>query len=283
MIVLTSTDKIEIVLAGAVATNQLQCVAAWRDITSTPTYVAGRSVVNTNSTTSVDFVAAPAASTQRVIDFMSVFNRDTANADVTIRMDVSATEYILWKGVIATGERMEYENGKGFTVLTAGGLIKTLQSQSIITVPNTLNVVTLASDVINNNATANTIQDVTGLSFPVTAGEVYWFDFDIVYDAAATTTGSRWSITGPTATRLSYTSEYGLAATTTTRNANNISYDLPAGSNATSPATTGNNARISGVIQPSANGNVTARFASEVSASAITAKAGSRVLWQRTL
>jgi hypothetical protein len=76
-------------------------------------------------------------------------------------------------------------------------------------------------------------------------------------------------------------SEYSLAATTTTRNANNISYELPAASNATSGATDRTRAVINGLILPSANGNVIARFASEVAASAIVALAGSKVHYQQ--
>jgi hypothetical protein len=38
---------------------------------------------------------------------------------------------------------------------------------------------------------------------------------------------------------------------------------------------------VTGVIQPSANGTLVARFASEVSSSAIVAKAGSFVLYQQ--
>ena len=54
---------------------------------------------------------------------------------------------------------------------------------------------------------------------------------------------------------------------------------FPAASNATSPYTTGNTAYITGFVQPSADGNVIARFASEVASSAITAKAGSICRW----
>jgi hypothetical protein len=149
-------------------------------------------------------------------------------------------------------------------------------------VVNTLNTVTLSGDV--SNTALNVLADVTGLSFPVTANEMYWFQFQIAYTAAATATGSRWSINGPgSPTLLCYMSEYSLAATTTTRNANLLTYDLPAASNATSSSTGSNQAVIEGVIQPSSNGDVIARFAAEAASSAITAKAGSRVIWQRTL
>lgn len=285
MLVLSqTTDKIQVVLAAAVATNQAQCVASWRDITATPSYVAGRSVANTNGTTDVDLISAPAASTQRVIDFLSVYNNDTAPVTVTVKLDANGTDYIFWKGTIAAGERLEYENGKGWTVFTAGGLIKTLSSHLLATVLNDLNTTVLESDVVNNNATANTLQDVTGLSFPVTANELYWFKFSILYAAAATATGSRWSISGPgSPTRLVYMSEYSLTSTTSTRNANLTAYDLPAASNATSGTTGSNLAVLEGIVQPSSSGTVIARFASEVASSAITALAGSRCSWQRTL
>lgn len=138
--------------------------------------------------------------------------------------------------------------------------------------------VVLSVDRVNNNPTLNTLQDVTGLSFAVTSGLRYWFRFRIVYTAQATTTGSRWTLNGPTFTGLSYMSEYSLTGTTTTRNAQVIAYNSPAASNASSASTGQSNiAQIEGLILPSANGILIARFASEVANSAITAKAGSFV------
>ena len=133
----------------------------------------------------------------------------------------------------------------------------------------------LPSDVINNNAVANTIADVTALSFAVTANTTYQFRFVIVYSSAATTTGSRWSINGPAATHMSYTSQYPTTATAITNNAALAGYNLPAASNASS-LTTNNRCIIEGEIRPSADGTVIARFASEISASAITAIASGR-------
>lgn len=130
----------------------------------------------------------------------------------------------------------------------------------------------LASPVTNNNAVANTIADVTGLSFPVTTGLRYKFYFYITYTSAATTTGSRWAINGPSTTELNYFSKYTLTATSETTNYA-VAYNIPAASNASS-LTAGNVARIEGIIKPSADGTVTARFASEISGSAVVALAG---------
>ena len=133
----------------------------------------------------------------------------------------------------------------------------------------------LADNQVNNNATANTLESISGLSVEVVPG-TYWFRFVCHYDAAATTTGSRWSITGPATSALSYHSRYSLAATTQTTNNGLSSYDQPAASNLTSVAT-GNLAVVEGIVTFTAGGVLTPRFASEISGSAITVKAGSNV------
>lgn len=143
-----------------------------------------------------------------------------------------------------------------------------------------IGTVVLAADVTNNNAVANTIADVTGLSFPVLTGGTYWFEAIIPYTAAALTTGSRWSVSGPAGpTLLSYRSEYTLTATTLTDNCA-AAYDTPAAANASS-LLTGNLATLWGIIKASANGTVIVRFASEVASSAIVAKAGATLHWQK--
>ena len=142
-----------------------------------------------------------------------------------------------------------------------------------------INKTVLGSDVINNNAVANTISDVTALSFAVLSGKTYWFSATIPYTAAATTTGSRWSVNGPATTLLNYSSRYTITAITETINYNSA-YDTPAASN-TDSLTVGNVAVITGILTTSAAGTVIVRFASEVSGSAITAKAGSVLYWQQ--
>jgi hypothetical protein len=134
--------------------------------------------------------------------------------------------------------------------------------------PNYRNLVTLGADVINANATANTLADCTGLSFAVTSGTRYRFYALIWYTSAAVTTGSRWTLNGPTVTNLAYQSTYTLTATTITTNFA-TAYAIPALSNASS-LTAGNIATIEGTILPSANGTVVVQFASEIASSAIT-------------
>lgn len=154
-----------------------------------------------------------------------------------------------------------------------GAITPAMLSQAI-SGANYKTLVTLEGNVVNNNASANTIANVTGLSFAVTGGTTYRFYAMIRYTSAATTTGSRWSISGPAnPTLLNYTSRYTLTATAVTTN-NATAYDIPASSSATS-LTAGNICVIEGIITPSQNGTVIIRFASEVSNSAITALSGS--------
>lgn len=154
----------------------------------------------------------------------------------------------------------------GTTLLGSGNMVISGSGPTRVFLPN---------DVINNNGSANTIADVTGLSFPVVANNTYYFTFRIIYASAATTTGSRWSINGPATTFMNYESRYTLTATSITNNQGLSAYNSPAGVSASSLATN-NIAIIEGIIRPSADGTVIARFASEISGSAITAIASGR-------
>jgi len=284
MIVLAATtDRIEMLLGGTVATNQLSGMASYRDLT-TSAFTPGRTIANTNNATAVEIAPAPAASTTRVIDYLSIFNTDTASATVTVRFNANGTTYTLSKVTLAAGEKLEYSEGVGFQVIATTGAVKQSINQGANAAPGTsFSSVILGGDVTNNNAVANTIADVTGLSASFTADKVYWFKFVIYYTAAATTTGSRWCVRASAglATNLSFTSEYSLTSTTTTRNANVQGFDLPAGSNATSAATANNMAVLEGYFRPTADCTFIARFASEVAGSAIVAKAGSVLFYQQ--
>jgi len=116
MLILTEvTDKIQVVLGGAITTNQMQCKTSWRDITTT-VYTPGRTVINTNNTTDVDIVGSPGASTQRVVDLINIYNNDTVSQTLTVKFDANGTEYILWKGVLTSGDLLFYQDGMGWNV-----------------------------------------------------------------------------------------------------------------------------------------------------------------------
>ena len=119
-----TTRKLQAVLSGAVTTNQLPCMVSYSDDNGT-TYVGGTQLTNTNSTTAVDICAAPAASTVRDIDYLSIRNRDTAAATVTVMLDDNGTDYEIVKAALAVGDQLIYTHGDGWRVVDADGNLKT--------------------------------------------------------------------------------------------------------------------------------------------------------------
>lgn len=119
-----TTRKLQAVLAGAVTTNQLPCTVSYSDKTSTD-YVGATQLTNTNSTTAVDICAAPGASTVRDIDYLSIRNRDTAAATVTVMLDDNGTDYEIVKAALAVGDQLIYTHGDGWRVVDADGNLKT--------------------------------------------------------------------------------------------------------------------------------------------------------------
>jgi hypothetical protein len=282
MLYLASTSDIIRVVTSSGANVDVH--ASYSDLVAAatlPTFGRLNTAIASAATTTI--VASPAASTVRTVKTLTIRNRHASTAStVTIQHFDGTTSSDLIQFILAAGESAHYDENRGWTYRDARGREVARTDGLVSAAVSTLNTVVLASDVTNNNGTANTIADVTGLSFAVTAGETYWFEFVIPYTAAAATTGSRWCINGPSSPTAVYVrSEYPLTATTTTVNAVG-GYDLPAASNASS-LTTGNVATIWGTITPSANGTVIARFASEILSSAIVAKAGAICRWMRVL
>ena len=202
---------------------------------------------------------------------------------VTVAVFVNGNVFNLVSSVLGPGESLTYVQGQGFSTLTASGLLKT--AQSLATQPaavNTLNMVVLGNNVINSNATANTLQDITGMSFPVVSGGTYWFEATLLYRSAALTTGARFTVNGPAFSEFGAWQQASLTATTMGL-ANMSSYSQPAASFASVAATTGNIALIGGVLRATDNGVVQLQFASEVASSAVTVIAGSLLRWVQTL
>lgn len=244
--------------------------ASWRSRGNNGQSMPGSLNTQITTATTTEVAAGPSdtTSTVREIETLSIRNVDTSSNTVTIKhTDAAGTAVELKKSVIAAGGEVMYDINRGWTSATQ--------------TPAGATLITLAAPITNADASANTLADVTGLAFAVTSGYTYRFRALIPYTSAATTTGSRWTINGPTVTSLSYKSVYTIDATSQTTNFA-TAIQIPAAANATS-LTTGNVATIEGVIKPSADGTVQVQFASEVSASAVVALAGATLEWQLLL
>lgn len=282
MILLASTsDLLRVTTSAAVAVDVHASFIDFDASTQTP----GRTNTAITTATTTNIVASPAASTFRTIKTVSIRNKHASTSqDVTVIHIDGTTAVEKIKVTLLAGDAVHYDEHNGWTVRDNFGRIKRREDSLIQAASPDFSTVILSADVTNNNAVANTIADVTALSFAVTAGSTYWFRAFIQYTAAATTTGSRWAVNGPAApTLLIYKSEYSLTTTTRTINEGLSAYDTPAASNASSAATGSNIAWVEGFIKPSASGTVIVRFASEVSGSAIVAKAGSILHWQQVI
>jgi len=277
MIILSTTsDKVQVVLDATVTTNQLKCFASYTDTTTT-SITPGRNALTTNNTTAVDMVSGPSSSTQRLVSYISVYNTDTASATVTINLYTTSTTYKLFTTTLAVGEKLEYQQGEGFKVFTSDGSYKETPNAIGAPVTNTISHVMLSSDQSMNSTS---FADVTGLSIPVLANKQYWFKFVIVAASAATSVGVAWSINGPTFTDLKYYSYFANTNSVATTQYNNAvsSYDSITATPGGLP--TRGLAFIEGLIQPSVNGTLIARFRSE-NLNTVTAKAGSVLFYQQ--
>ena len=279
MIILTqTTDKIQVKLGGTVSTNQLHCYSVFRDTTTTG-ITPSRNVVLTNNTTAVDLVGSPSSSTQRNVEYLNVYNADTSSAIVTFLFNDNGTTYEINVATLLPGEKVEYQSGIGFKVLDCFGSNKISIEYQPIPLTSGFTTVILGTDYTNSNAVANTLEDITGYSFPVTNGKTYWFRFQFLVTAAAAATGHRVTINGPTTSDLSYYTLL-IASTSSASSSWNATYGLPANTTATTPLT-GGMGYLEGIATFSADGTLIGRVASEVAGSGVIIKAGSIIYYRQ--
>lgn len=120
MILLKSTDILRFHLAGAVATNELDFVTAWADITG---FVQNNNSGTSNGATDVTIVSAPGASVIRQVKFISITNRDSANADVTVEFyNGTARNLLTW--TLSPLDVLTFLDHEGWKVLDQYGNTK---------------------------------------------------------------------------------------------------------------------------------------------------------------
>src|SRR3990167_2437437 len=172
------TKKLEVVLAGAVTTNQAEVSAYYYDLipqSTTTLRRGGTKVTNTNSTTDVTIVAAPELQGRiRNVHTIFIHNKDTASITVTVKLDDSGTETIQTTVTLRTGETLVYEDQSGWSVITPVTINITSSAENadltfqtagttVITLPLTGTMATLAGSetFTNKTITSPTINDGT--------------------------------------------------------------------------------------------------------------------------
>lgn len=99
VVVLGTSDSIVAVLAAAPTTTQPAFSSSWVDTTASTT---SSNKGTLNGTSEVTIVAAP-GSNQRQVDFMRIYNSDTALATLTVSIANGANRYPIGKWVLAIG------------------------------------------------------------------------------------------------------------------------------------------------------------------------------------
>jgi len=104
MLVLDTTNKtITVAMTGAPATTNPSFVTAYSDDNGT-TFVEGSSDGQLNGTSQVTMVAAPAASTRRLIKSIFIENNDTAPVTIIVTLNNSGTLRNIQKVTLAVGD-----------------------------------------------------------------------------------------------------------------------------------------------------------------------------------
>ena len=116
----TANDRIEIVTDATAATTEPVFTASYQDITSAGmTLPQSSSQGSTAGTTDTTLVAAPAASTNRQVTYISVFNSDTAARTIRIYKDVSGAEYNLCLTTLQVGDTLEWSRETGWHIFSS--------------------------------------------------------------------------------------------------------------------------------------------------------------------
>ena len=121
----TVNRSLTLFLGGAQVSAPLQIVVSYSDQTAA-TYLGASQLSNSNGVTAVTICAAPAASTIRDIDMVTVLNTDTGSQVVTIQLLDTATTYKIISTTLLVGEKLTYTHGSAWQVLDNTGNLKTV-------------------------------------------------------------------------------------------------------------------------------------------------------------
>jgi len=127
MIILTTTDTLEIVTTTAATLNYNINYVDHTSTTATP----GRTFGSISSITTTTVLSSPAASTTRQIRSITILNVSSTSNNITVQLDVSGTNTALTDAEIATGEGFNFTDNAGWYSLDSTGRLRQILNQTI--------------------------------------------------------------------------------------------------------------------------------------------------------
>lgn len=201
----STTKSIVVAMSGAAATTNPDFTTAYADDNGT-TFVEGSSDGALNGTNSVTLIAAPAASTRRVIKTITIENKDTAAVTVTVSLNNNSTLRTIAKVTLNVGDTWTI-NG---TFDTYGNLKQTLGTVNLAT--GVVGILPVANGGTNaSSASITAFNNITGYSASGATGTT---STNLVFSTAP-------AITNPTITNYTetlYTANTGTAITVSLAN-----------------------------------------------------------------
>ena len=164
MLILDATTKtIVVAMSGAATTTNPSFVSAYSDDTGSA-FTEGSNDGALNGTTSVTLVAAPAASTRRLVKTIYVANIDTAAVTLTISYNNNATLRTIAKVTLQVGDTWSTDG----TTDTSGNLKTTIGSVNVSNVTGILPATNGGTGIANNVASTIAISGNFGTTITVT-------------------------------------------------------------------------------------------------------------------
>jgi hypothetical protein len=164
LLILDATNKsIEVAMSGAAATTNPDFTAAWADDTGSA-FIEGASDGALNGTSAVTLVAAPGASTRRVIKTITIENKDTATVTLTISYNNNGTLRTIAKVTLNIGDTWTTDG----TFDTTGSFKQTLGAVNVSTATGTLPVANGGTGVTTSTGTGSVVLSTSpSLTTPV--------------------------------------------------------------------------------------------------------------------
>lgn len=117
MILDTTSKTIELILGSAKTTNDCEYTADYVDTASGTTFVPIGNLGLTNGTSAVTAISAPAGSVQRHVKALTVYNADTVNSVVTVRMYDGTNRRVIMKVTLTPGQTLCFTPEAGWNIM----------------------------------------------------------------------------------------------------------------------------------------------------------------------